>query len=421
MRRLFLFSLLAIVLALWVTLYLGFPADPGYLLIAFGNYTFETSLFALLVAGVIVYVVIRLLAIVLRALNPWRWFRAGREFAHRRRSHRRSRTVEGLLYLTRRNWQAAYGSLTKSAHDDDASVINYLGAATAAFELGERDKWQHCLLEAEKEYPAAHTTIHTLKAQLLYRSGQLEQCLAVVEMLRKNALNDRPLLALLKDVYRDLGEWERLQKLLPQLREHDLVDDAEEKLIRNRVLGQQLRELADAAAQAEEREQALGKMQKLWKKAHAAARSDADLVRHYSDLLWELGAREEAAEAIEKSLALRWNPALVLRYGERDYGVSNRQLLAAEHWLKSRPGDPQLLLTLGRLSMRNQLWGKARKYYESSIRVAPSVPAYAELSRLLKHLGEAAASEEYLAHYGELIGSELPVLPLPEPPPRLSN
>ena len=44
MVRLFVFSLLIIVVALWVTFYLGFPADPGYLLIAFRNYTFETSL-----------------------------------------------------------------------------------------------------------------------------------------------------------------------------------------------------------------------------------------------------------------------------------------------------------------------------------------------------------------------------------------
>ena len=50
MTRLFIFSLMAIVVALWVSLYLGFPADPGYLLIAFGNTTFETSLFAMLIA-----------------------------------------------------------------------------------------------------------------------------------------------------------------------------------------------------------------------------------------------------------------------------------------------------------------------------------------------------------------------------------
>ena len=40
MVKLYLFSLLAIVLALLVSLYLGFPGDPGYLLIAFGEHYF---------------------------------------------------------------------------------------------------------------------------------------------------------------------------------------------------------------------------------------------------------------------------------------------------------------------------------------------------------------------------------------------
>ena len=65
MIRLFIFSLFAIVVALWVTLYLGFPSDPGYLLIAFGSYTFETSLFALLVASGVVYLMARLVFVLL--------------------------------------------------------------------------------------------------------------------------------------------------------------------------------------------------------------------------------------------------------------------------------------------------------------------------------------------------------------------
>ena len=65
MIRLFIFSLLAIVVSLWVTLSVGFPSDPGYLLIAFGEYTFETSLFALLVLILFIYLCVRLLLLIL--------------------------------------------------------------------------------------------------------------------------------------------------------------------------------------------------------------------------------------------------------------------------------------------------------------------------------------------------------------------
>ena len=80
MVKLYLFSLLAIVLALLVSLYLGFPGDPGYLLIALGDTTFETSLFALLVAVIVLYLVIKLILIVFDWINPWHLIRFGRNY-----------------------------------------------------------------------------------------------------------------------------------------------------------------------------------------------------------------------------------------------------------------------------------------------------------------------------------------------------
>ena len=65
--------------------------------------------------------------------------------------------------------------------------------------------------------------------------------------------------------------------------------------------------------------------------------------------------------------------------------------------------------------MRNQLWGKAKDYYRASIKISPTAEAYGELGRLLKHLGETEAGEEYLKNYGDLIGPELPELPMPSP------
>jgi len=57
MIRLFLFSLLAITTGLLVTLALA--RDPGYLLLSWGNATFETSLFALFVAMVLLLIAAR--------------------------------------------------------------------------------------------------------------------------------------------------------------------------------------------------------------------------------------------------------------------------------------------------------------------------------------------------------------------------
>jgi HemY protein len=65
----------------------------------------------------------------------------------------------------------------------------------------------------------------------------------------------------------------------------------------------------------------------------------------------------------------------------------------AEKWLKDHGQDPVLLLTLGKLAIQAELWGKARVYVESAIRHGPSPEAYARLAQLLEQMGEQAKAQ----------------------------
>jgi len=445
MIKLFVFSLLAIVLALLVTLYLGFPADPGYLLIAFGNTTFETSLFALLVAAGAIYLVYRVLMLILHWINPWQLVRYGRHYQKHRKAKARSNTVEGLLYFARGNWQFSYNLLLKSVGEDDASVVNYLTAAYAAFKLGEKENWVQCLERAEVEYPLARSTVNTLKAQLLFKSNQLEQCLAVLQEMRKSSLNDTSLLQLLKDVYIKLEDWDQLRELLPTLEQNGVVHKDELERMQMRVF---MEALYSVIRQQDEQQESISQLLRLWKKAPNSYKQDEKIVKHYFGLLIDLGETVEAGKVIEYAVAKKWSKDLVLCYGaqnfgsndvgskdtgakfpvakfpgvkfpsavakiSKDSGTNSSRLNMAETWLKTHPSDASLLLTLGRLSMRNELWGKAKEYYQSSIQAAPSAEAYGELGRLLKNLGETEASEACLKSYGDLVEAELVDLPLP--------
>jgi len=416
MIKLFIFSLLAIILALLVTVYLGFPADPGYLLLAFGNYTFETSLFALLVAVAIIYLLIRVVLLVWHSINPWHLIRYGRRIRDNRNANSRSKTVDGLLYFTRGNWRSAYNLLNGAKNDVDGSVVNYLAAAYAAFEMDDKDAWSRLLNDAEKSYPAARSTINYLRALLLYKSDQLEQCLAVLEKLKKTSVNDAPLLSLMKDVYVRLEEWPQLEELLPALKKHDLVDDEELERISARLFMERLYAAGKSSAAKANPDEAVADMARVWKKAPVKYKNDEKVVRHYIDLLCGLDAQASAVKIMEQELSRHWSDQLVLRYGQQDYGCSHQQLLHAEGWLKSRPADANLFLTLGRLSLRNELWGKAKEYYEASIRIAPSAEAYKEMGRLLKALGDKEGSENCLDKYSELAGAGLLDLPLPQAP-----
>lgn len=413
MIKLYLFSLLAIVLALVVSLNLGFPGDPGYLLVAFGNYTFETSLFALLVAVVVLYIAVKLLLMVLRWINPWHLIRFGRNYKEHLKTKSRSRTIEGLLYFTRGNWESSYKLLSKGMKDPDVSVVNYLAAAYAAFQQGDKDAWMQCLETAEQKYPTARSTINYLKAQLLFKSNQLEQCVAILRQMKSNSLNDASLLQLLKEVYLKLNDWEELEKLLPTLEKNEVIDEAEAEQLRIRIFMENLYAISNRRVDFSDVE--LGsQLEKAWKKSSASYKQDERIVRHYSELLSRLGQQEPAAKAIEVALEKDWSNDLVRRYGELDFGNPQRQLLVAESWIQARPGNAQLLLALGRLAMRSELWGKAREYFETSIEVAPSAEAHGELSRLLKGLGETSLAEEHQEKFVRGVGAELPALPMPQ-------
>jgi len=413
MVKLYLFSLLAIVLALLVSLYLGFPGDPGYLLIAFGSTTFETSLFALLVAVTVLYLVIKLILIVFHWINPWNLIRFGRNYKEHLRAKSRSKTIEGLLYFTRGNWESSYNLLKKGMKDSDASVVNYLAAAYAAYQQGNKEAWMNCLETAKNKYPAARSTINSLKAQLLFKSNQLEQCVAVLQQMKTSSLNDASLLQLLKDVYLKLNDWEQLENLLPALEKNSVVDGLEAEQIRVRIFMENLYRISSRRVDFSDVEIS-AQLEKAWKKGTASYKQDEKIVKHYADILFKLDQKEQAGKAIEVALNKNWSDELIKRYGELDFGTPHQQLLIAESWIQKRPGNARLLVALGRLAMRNELWGKAREYFDTSIEISSTAEAHGELARLLKFLGEEKLSYEHQEKFVQGLGAELPNLPMPK-------
>ena len=64
--------------------------------------------------------------------------------------------------------------------------------------------------------------------------------------------------------------------------------------------------------------------------------------------------------------------------------------------MRRHPDDARLLKALGRMCLRQRLWGKAQSYLEASLSVAPSQQAHLELARLFDQLERP---EEANKHY----------------------
>jgi HemY protein len=76
------------------------------------------------------------------------------------------------------------------------------------------------------------------------------------------------------------------------------------------------------------------------------------------------------------------------------------QIENAEAWLKERPNDPELALTLGALCLKQKLWGKAQRYLEQALSDATDAglarDAHLKLAQMHEALGQP---DEAAAHY----------------------
>jgi len=387
--------------------------DSGYVLIAFDNTTAETTLWAFLVFVAVIFVVLHLLLNLLgKARVPTARLR---DWGIRRRHLAAQRkTLKGLLALSEGNWWKAQRFLSQGASDADIPLINYLAAARAAHEQGNDDAADELLNKARLDTPQADVAIGITQAQIQLSRGQLEPCLATLLRLRQQAPKNSFIMRLLKDVYIQLKDWDGMSKLLPEMQRHSALSKEKlEALQRQCYLAIMQNSLSNLGAETEDKER-LATLTRNWRNIPDNINRDEELVKCYTGLLMEAGAEGKAETFLKDLIKRQWDERLVNLYGRIAGDSPARQLDTAKGWQKEHSDSASLMLTLGRLSMRNEHWGKAIEFFEQSLQLEPSTEAYSELTRLLQHLGESERSQQVMQQGLALLGQDLPALPMPE-------
>jgi len=359
--------------------------DSGYVLLAHGDYRIETSLvvfllFAALAFGLL-YFVLRFLLRVWHAPGDARRWRRRRDTRNARES-----LTRGLLELSEGNWDKAERYLLQHAETSGTPLLNYLAAARAAQFGGDSGRRDLHLQQAHRSLPSATVAVGLTQAELQFSQHQFEPALATLQHLHGVAPKHPHVLNMLQRLYQRLGEWEQLRALLPELRHRKILTDDEFQSLELRVY-RELMGQPDIGDDA----QALSHF---WKRVPKPLRREPMLLEDLALRLLTLGRGAQAEPMLRNVLTKHWNPRLVELYGliaGKDVSV---QLKVAEGWLNGRPDDPDLLLALARMSLRNELWGKARGYFEASLANRPRADAYRELGELLDQLGENDAAAD---------------------------
>jgi HemY protein len=263
MKRSFLLLLILALLLVAAGLAPMFKSDPGHVLINFGNWTIETSVLVLGSALLILWVTVHIAA--------WLW-RMPVQTARKMREQRAFKQLErGLLALTEGDWGAAEKALEKSASVQGRTTAHYLAAAQAADSQDAHDRREYYLEQADSGGSKKRFLVELTRARMLLANGNRAAALPVLQDLYKRRRKHPQVLELLSRCYRELGEWDELQAMLPALQKTGVLNDEQAQELQEEVAVNKLR----SASSAQE-------LQTAWKKLPRVMRHHSAVVEAFA-------------------------------------------------------------------------------------------------------------------------------------------
>ena len=360
--------------------------DSGYVLFARGYTTLEMSLSLFMVLFLLTYIVGYI--IIRFIIRSWTMPEQVKQWRTAQKAEKaRKSSLQGLINLSQGQWKKAERLLTRAVKNSDMPLLNYLSAAKAAQKQNAPDRRDHYLALAHKSMPEADFSVKLTQAELQFAHGQNEQALATLIHLHSISPKHPHIMVLLSKLYQQLKSWKDLSDLLPSLRKNNVFP---EKYLFELEKESSLNLIKNNKWNKDDDE-----IQKLWKNISRDLKKDSDLVEAYCRNLVQLDKSDEAEQIIREILRKEWEPNLVKLYGLVKSSQPDKQITFAESLSKNHDNNPILLLTLGRLCMNNDLWGKARAYLEASIGNKEFSETYKELGLLMEYLNEPKLAAEY--------------------------
>lgn len=403
MKRLFFIGILALLLGAW--LFQKIASGSGYVLVSLGNTAYEMSFWTavgLLLGGSVSLLLIYWLISAL--VNV---FMGGtRRILNVGRKNSQARSARGLIYFIEGNWKQAKKHLLKSVNHSPTPMINYLAAARSTYELGNHEEAIELLHLAEKSNPDSALAVALTQARMYLADQKYEQCMANLKRAQEIAPHHPVVLELLQQTYRQLCDWKALRDLLPDLRRYKILEESAIVELETEAFVALLKKSGEKGA--------LEAIDKQWDATPKVLKKNTSVFIAYIEQLLRVGDDARAENLVRKQINQNWDESLVNWYGLIDGKDSQRQYLFAKDWQKGRPGNATLLLTLGRLALRNQQWQEAQDYLLASIKLQKQADNCGELARLLQALGETNEATQYYQMALSQTKAQLPDLPLPE-------
>ncbi|PPA29487.1 heme biosynthesis protein HemY [Aeromonas jandaei] len=363
--------------------------NKGYVLIALGNYTIESSVTSAVILAVLFYGALLIVEWLLGRVFGLRRKTLG-WYGSRRRRKANQQTVAATLAMAEGHYSQAEKLMLKGASNSDTPLLNYLSAAKAAQARGDDVRRDQYLQKAQEENPKAELALTLTQTQLQIEQGQYDTALAMLESVY--ALNPRHPMVLdqLRQVHLARHDWAALCDLIPTLHKvGKLTPKQEEELLQQAWNGR----LQQAASKLET-------LKAVWQELPRKLRLEPELLASYGDLLRGLGADSEAASLWQEALRKQAMPQLLSRLPKLK--LDNYQPLLA--LLQKQQGQPEVDNALAQLYLLAGQLDEAQKLLEQQVEKAPSAAVYHALGQVMDKRRLTNKANEYYRQALELAG-----------------
>ncbi len=363
--------------------------NKGYVLIALGNYTIESSVTSAVILAVLFYGALLIVEWLLGRVFGLRRKTLG-WYGSRRRRKANQQTVAATLAMAEGHYSQAEKLMLKGASNSDTPLLNYLSAAKAAQARGDDVRRDQYLQKAQEENPKAELALTLTQTQLQVEQGQYDTALAMLESVY--ALNPRHPMVLdqLRQVHLARHDWAALCDLIPTLHKvGKLTPKQEEELLQQAWNGR----LQQAASTLET-------LKAVWQELPRKLRLEPELLASYGDLLRGLGADSEAATLWQEALRKQAMPQLLSRVPKLK--LDNYQPLLA--LLQKQQGQPEVDNALAQLYLLAGQLDEAQKLLEQQVEKAPTAAVYHALGQVMDKRRLTNKANEYYRQALDLAG-----------------
>ncbi|MCK6373900.1 MAG: heme biosynthesis protein HemY [Zoogloea sp.] len=365
--------------------------NEGYALLVWPPYRVQISLnllIVLLVGGfAAIYALTRLVARTLalpRAVQRYRQ-RVGRE-----------RAAQAIYDAVRLRIEGRFGQALKQAtaayEAGESRGLAALLAARAAHSLRDETRYRYWLGKVAEQGDEMRLARLMTEAKLAVEDRRFDDAAESLAELQTGGQRHIAALRLALRTAQAKGDWAEAARVVRQL-------------VKVKALTPELAEPIKRRAHQEGLKQRAGDplaINAYWQDVPRDEQRDARLVASLARALIAAGDGTSAQKVIETQLALGWDTTLAGIYGRCEGGEVRSRLAKAEDWLTRNPRDPQLLLTLGRLCVQSQLWGKAESYLEASLAIEPGWEAHVELAHLAERINRTDDANRHYRAAAEL-------------------